>query len=293
MADYHLHLHPHHPAPPGAPLPGVYPDGYIEAYVEAAAARGVTELGFTEHLYRCVEAGPVLGDFWEREPDPRLAAHAAAFVHVERTLSLDGYAAAVLGAKERELPVLLGLEVDYFPESIEAVVALLDRYPFDFLIGSIHWIGGWGVDHDEVADEFDRRGVATAYEQYFALEAQLAGSGAVDALAHADVVKKFGHRLPSPPLDLYEGVVKEAAASGTAVEVSSAGLWKPAREVYPAPEFLAAFQAAGVPITLASDGHAPAEAGRGHVEVVAAARAAGYTHRVRFDRRAATQVPLP
>ncbi len=292
MGDYHLHLHPHEPAPAGAPPPGVYPDGYIEAYVEAAAARGVTELGFTEHLYRCVEAAGALGPFWEREPDPRLAAQARDFVESERNLSLDAYVAAVLAARDRGLPVLLGLEVDYFPETIDAVAELLARYPFDFLIGSVHWVGGWSVDHHDVVDEFDQRGVDQAYRDYFDLEARLAGSGAVDVLAHADVVKKFGHRPAAPPRDLYEAVAKEAAASGTAVEVSSAGLWKPVGEIYPAPEFLRAFREAGVGITLASDGHAPDEAGRGHDEAVAAARAAGYTQRLRFRERRAEPVPL-
>ncbi len=72
MSDYHLHLHPHEPTPHGPP-PGEYPVSYLERYVEAAAARGVTELAFTEHLGRCVESAGLLGPFWELEDDPRLA----------------------------------------------------------------------------------------------------------------------------------------------------------------------------------------------------------------------------
>ncbi len=293
MGDYHIHLHPHEPAPADAPPPGVYPPGHIEAYVAAAADRGVTELGFTEHLYRCVEAAGVLGRFWEREPSPALARQAAEFVAADRNLSLDGYVDAILAAKDRGLPVRLGLEVDFFPETIEAVSTLLARYPFDFLIGSVHWVGGWSIDHHDVVAEFDRRGVDRAYADYFEMETRLAASGAVDVLAHADVVKKFGHRPAAPPIDLYEAVAKEAAASGTAVEVSTAGLHKPVAEMYPAPAFLQAFHDAGVPITLASDAHVPAEAGRDHQAAVAAARAAGYTHRLSFRERRAEQVPLP
>lgn len=292
MGDYHLHLHPHDPSPDQWPPPGEYPDGLIELYVEAAARRGVTELGFTEHLFRCVEAAGALGPFWEKEPNPRLAAQAEEFITHDRVLSLDRYVAEILAAKERGLPVLLGLEVDFFPDTIEAVLRLLDPYPFDFLIGSVHWVGGWSIDHGDVADEFEARGVERAYADYFEWETALAASGTVDVLAHADVVKKFGHRLATPPLDLYEGVAKAAAASNTAVEVSSAGLYRVVGEVYPAPEFLAAFFDAGVPITLASDAHAPDNAGRGHDEVVAAAKAAGYTHRLRFEQRSASTVWL-
>ena len=84
------------------------------------------------------------------------------------------------------------------------------------------------------------------------------------------------------PVDLYRAVVEAASGSGTAVEVSSQGLRKPVDEVYPAPSFLEMFNRAGVPITLASDGHAPDEAAWGHDEVVAAARRAGYTRSLRF-----------
>lgn len=292
MGDYHLHLHPHDPSPDQWPPPGEYPDGLIEMYVEAAARRGVSELGFTEHLFRCVEAADALGPFWEKEPNPRLAAQAEEFVTQDRVLSLDRYVDEVLAAKNRGLPVLLGLEVDFFPDTIDVVLQLLNSYPFDFLIGSVHWVGGWTIDHGDVVDEFEARGVEQAYADYFEWETALAASGTVDVLAHADVVKKRGHRLATPPLDLYEGVAMAAAASNTAVEVSSAGLYKAVGEMYPAPEFLAAFYDAGVPITLASDAHASEDAGRGHNEVVAAARTAGYTHRLRFEQRSATSVPL-
>ena len=292
MGDYHVHLHPHLPAPPGSPPPGEYPDGHIESYVAAAAGRGVDEVGFTEHLFRCREAAPVLGPFWELAPSPELADQAEHFFESEGNLSLEGYVGAVVAAKERGLPVLLGLEVDFFPHTIDAVLDLLDGYPWDFLIGSVHWVGGWSIDHHECVDEFDRRGVRRAYEDYFDWEAALAESGAVDALAHVDVVKKHGHRPDEPPVDLWERVVKGAAASGTAVEVSSAGLYAPAAEVYPAPRFLSMFAEAGVPITLASDAHVPEDAARGRQHVLEAAWQAGYRERLRFSERVATAVPL-
>ena len=292
MSDSHLHLHPHEPWE-GSPPPGEYPDGHIEAYVETAAARGVHHLGFTEHLYRCVESADVLGEFWAQEPDERLAGHTASFVEADRTLSLATYVDAVIAAKDRGLPVALGLEVDFFPESIEAVLELIEPYPWDFLVGSVHWIGGWSVDSSEVAWEYERRGVDRAWEEYFALEALLARSGAVDVLAHVDLPKKYGYRPTTERLDLYRPVVDGAAATCSAVEISSQGLRNPAAEVYPSPTLLGMFAAAGVPVTLASDGHRPEDAAHGVSEVVAAARVAGYRTHLRFDRRRRAEVPLP
>jgi histidinol-phosphatase (PHP family) len=293
MGDYHVHLHDHGPYRGVGPPLGEYPPGHIEAYVERAAQRGLQEVGFTEHLYRCVESERVLGRFWEYEPRADLAEQTAAFIAEDRTLSLDAYVEAVVDAQDRGLPVKLGLEVDFMPESIDAVIDLLDPYPWDFLIGSIHWVGGWSVDHAGAAYEYQRRGVRRAYEDYFALEAQLAASGTVDVLAHTDVVKVHGDVLDAPPRDLYQAVVDAAAGSGTAVEVSSSGLHKPVAEIYPAPPMLDMFHTAGVEITLASDAHVPADCGRDFEVLVDLAREAGYTHHLVFDQRVATTVPLP
>ncbi len=292
MGDYHVHLHPHGPYRGVGPKPGTYPAGHLEAYVAAAIAQGAREVGFTEHLYRCVESEPVLGAFWETEERPDLAAQAEAFVREDRVLSLEGYVAAVVAAKERGLPVLLGLEVDFFPDTIDAVLDLVAPYPWDFLVGSVHWVGGWSIDHEDVAYEFERRGVRRAYEEYFALETALAASGAVDVLAHVDVVKKHGRRLAVPPEDLYAPVVAAAARTGTAVEVSTAGLHQPAREIYPHATFLRMFHEAGVPVTLASDAHLPEHCARDRDRAVALARSVGYTERLRFRRREARPVPL-
>jgi histidinol-phosphatase (PHP family) len=291
MSDYHVHLHPHEPAE-GGPPPGTYPHGHIEAFVEHAAARGVTEIGFTEHLYRCREAAPALGRFWEYERRLDLAEHTRFFVEADQTLSLDTYVETVLEGKDAGLPVKLGLEIDFFPDTFAAVLELIDPYPWDYLIGSVHWVGGWAIDSRDQIHEFERRGVEQAWRDYFALEAELAATGGIDVLAHVDVCKKYGFRPESEPLDAYAEVVNAAAANGLAVEVSSQGLRNPAAEVYPSPAMLAMFHDAGVPITLASDAHWPHEAGHGTDEVRAAARKAGYGSYLRFEQRNRIEVPL-
>lgn len=291
MSDYHLHLHPHLPTDSGPPQ-GEYPPGHIEAYVEAAAAHGVTELGFTEHLYRCVESEPVLGEFWLDEPSEECAAHTIEFVREDRTLSLDDYVEAVVDAKDRGLPVKLGLEVDFFPETIGPVMELLEPYPWDYLIGSVHWIGGWWFDRCHAKDEWERRGYRKVYEQFFELEAALAESDTVDVLAHIDRVKYLGHRLPEEPLDLYDALVTAAASTGVAIEVSSAGLRHPVNEIYPAPKLLARVHDAGLDITFASDGHGPKWAAWEFEELARIALDAGFSHTARFHARRRRLEPI-
>jgi histidinol-phosphatase (PHP family) len=292
LSDYHLHLHAHGPYRGIGPPPGIYPEGHIESYVEKAVERGSDEVCFTEHLYRCVEAGPVLGRFWEAEPRRQLAEQTERFIAEDLTLSLAGYVDAVLAAKSRGLPVLLGLEVDFFPETIDAVLELIAPYPWDLLIGSIHWIGGWSLDHPEVVEEYITRGVDVAYQEYFALEAELAASGTVDVLAHADLIKVFGHRPDGGMDHLYTPVVEAAARSGTAVEVNTSGLRNLTGEIYPSQRFLELFHRAGVGITLASDAHSPADVCSGFEEGRALARQVGYSKRLAFSERVGRSIPL-
>ena len=131
-----------------------------------------------------------------------------------------------------------------------------------------------------------------AYEDYFRIESQLASSDLFDVLDHADVVKKQGVRLPAPPLDMYEELAVAAARGGTAVEVSTAGLHQPAAELYPAQPLLERFFNHGVPITLASDAHVPEHCGRDRSVALEAAKAAGYTQRIAFDKRVGRLVEL-
>ena len=292
MGDYHVHLHPHGPYEGVGPPPGQYPIDHIEAYVESAASNGAQEIAFTEHLYRCVEAKDLLGRWWKSDPRKDLASYTKAYVRSERVLSLERYVQAVVDAKDRGLPVLLGLEVDYFPERAEETAEFLEMYPFDVLIASTHWIGAWGVDLAEQSHEFEERGVRKAYEDYFRIETQLAASGLFDVLAHADVVKKQGAFLDEVPHDLHEELAVAAARGGTAVEVSTAGLYQPAKEMYPAKPLLERFHNHSVPITLASDAHYPQDCGRDRGRALELARSVGYTQRIEFRRRTGRLVPL-
>ena len=292
MSDYHVHIHPHGPYTGEGPPPDEYPVDHIEAYVEAANANGAQEVGFTEHLYRCIEAEQVLGHWWESDPHQDLRDYVSAIMPVERVLSLERYVEAVLDAKDRGLPVKLGLEVDFFPETVDAVLELLKPYPFDFLIAAPHWIGAWNLSDGQQKYELERRGHRQGYEDYFRLQSELASSGHFDVIAHADVIKKFGVHLDSPPMDLYEDLATAAAKGGTAVEVSTAGLHHLVGEMYPSELLLQRFFHHGVPITLASDAHRPQHCGRDLSKAVDFARSVGYTERIEFTTRVGTMVPL-
>lgn len=291
MGDYHTHLHPHGPYLGHGPEPGQFPIDHIEKYVETALSKGVEEVCFTEHLYRCVESTSILGNFWEG-PNPEMTRFSAEFVATDRTMSIEPYVAAVTTAKDRGLPVLLGFEVDYFPGTTDAVADLLEPYPWDVLIGAPHWLGQWLFDDPDFSSEFCERGVRSVYEDYFAMVVDLLESDVVDVLAHADRIKKLGVLLEERPVDLYQSVVAAAVNSNTAVELNTSGLADPVGEIYPAPTLLQMLHDSEVPITLASDAHRPSQVGRDFDKAIALARSVGYEERLEFRGRLGRRVPL-
>ncbi len=135
---------------------------------------------------------------------------------------LDPYIDAVVGARDRGLPVKLGLEVDYVPGREDETRELLAPYPWDYLLGSVHFIDGLGVDGEPRL--LDAVGVEEAWQRYFETLAAAARSGLFDSLSHPDLVKIFGVRAQS--FD-YGEVADAIAESGVAIEVSTAGLRKP------------------------------------------------------------------
>ena len=251
MLDYHLHLWPHGERDRAPTL------GQLAAYCERATAAGVREIALTEHLFRFAQADALLRDFWAREPDPALAASMAAYWDDHAHADLDAYVACVLEAKAAGLPVVLGLEVDYYEGRMDDVAALLAGYPFDVLLGSVHWTGTWRFDDlgDDVSmAQWTTRPVEAAWDAYVRALEELAASGTCDVLAHPDLIKVTGRR-PAAPEEFWDRIAEAAGASGMAAEVSSAGWRKPVGEAYPAPALLTRLAARGVAFTTASDAH--------------------------------------
>lgn len=250
MLDYHLHLWPHGQQDTPLAL------DQLAAYCERAAAAGVVEVAVTEHLFRFVQAAALVGGFWEGAPAALGRSMVGYWEHHARA-DLDRYVETVLEAKRAGLPVVLGLEVDYYPGRMGAVGDLLAGYPFDVLLGSVHWLGTWRFDDldDPVSmAEWPARRVDDVWRAYTEAMEELAASGACDVLAHPDLVKVAGHR-PDSPREWWDRIADAAARHHLAAEVSSAGWRKPVGEQYPAEPLLARLAARGVPLTTASDAH--------------------------------------
>lgn len=252
MLDYHLHLWPHSDRQTPLALE------QVAAYCERAQAAGVTEIALTEHLFRFTQAKELLGGFWEDEATPRaLADSMARYWDFHARADLDAYVACAQEAKAAGLPVVVGLEVDHYRGRMDQVAGLLAGYPFDVLLGSVHWLGAWRFDDlgDPVSmDQWTVRQVDRCWEEYTEAIEELAQSATCDVLAHPDLIKVTG-QVPPAPEEWWDRLAEAAARSGMAAEVSSAGWVKPVGEQYPAAPLLERLVAHGVPLTTASDAH--------------------------------------
>lgn len=260
----------------------------IEQYVRAADARGVDEIGISDHCHRFVEFTPLFQPIYA---GPRGNDGAVSWLKDNLYEPLDRYVEALVRAQQRGWPVKIGLEVDWLPGAEETIRTILAPYPWDYVLGSIHFLGDWPIDvsADYGWPEMD---VDQVYADYFTALRAAAESGIYDVLAHPDLVKKFGHRSEHAALH-YEQTVEAVAESGVALEISTAGLRYPVGELYPAKSLLELAAARGVPITFGSDAHDPDTIGQDLSLAVAAAHEAGFTHFATYTKRQRNTVPLP
>ncbi|MDB4894805.1 MAG: histidinol phosphatase [Firmicutes bacterium] len=251
--------------------------GTMEAYVEAAIAAGLSEIGFSDHI-------PM---YWlpEAKRDPGIAM---------RMSELEEYVADVIRLRERyrEIPIRLGLEADFIPGREAELSRLLEPYPWDYVIGSVHFIGEWDFDNPAKTNRYAEWDISELYAKFFTLETMAAKSGLFDIMAHIDLIKKFGHK-PSHDLGrVYADVAAQIAGAGVAIELSTAGRRKPVGEVYPNPLLLKECCDRGVPLIISSDAHSPQEVAWGFAEARALALATGYTQVCRFEGRKRIMQPL-
>lgn len=256
VCDYHIHT----------PLCG-HAVGQPDEYTAKAIEVGLEEIGFSDHA-------PLL-----THDAPDLTMHMG---------QLSEYHKMIEDARERcrdKLVVKVGIEADFIPGYEEQTKALLEKYPYDYVIGSIHFIKEWGFDNPAEKQDWQYKDVDQVYHDYYDLLQQSAECGLFDILGHVDLVKKFGHRPQENLKEEIETTAEVLKEVGVVVEINTAGLRKPVKEIYPALNVLKIYNKFGVPITFGSDAHEPLEVGFAYPKAVELAKAAGYKEYVTFKQR--------
>ena len=288
MIDYHLHLWPHSKSSVWFDL------DQIATYCDEAAIHGVTELALTEHAHRFVDVMSTVGPFWERFGHEPTSPIMAEYFNFHAKNSLEEYVNLAQAAKDQGLPVKIGLEVDYYRGQMDEVSALLAQYPFDVLIGSVHWLGTWqfdDIDNEVQMHEWSVRDVARCWADYAEALEELAASNSVDVLAHPDLIKVAGFFSPNPA-EHWDRMAGAAASADVSIECSSAGWVKPVGEQYPAEGFLDRLVAGGLTFTTASDAHRLERVGERAGDLADLLEARGVTELATYTNRQRQLVPL-
>jgi len=253
--------------------------GEPHEYVEHAIAAGLSEFGIADHC-------PIPAGYDTR--------------HRMDIAQMPEYRAAYESLAEKysdKIKLRYGIEADYVPGKMDELAKFLRENKFDYVLGSIHFIGDFAFDDPECLAEWKRKGRPDmVWTRYSELMADLVETGLFDILSHFDLPKKFGFY----PADMKSflgrigDVLDLAARRGMAIEINSSGLRKTVREIYPSPAILKIAREKGLPITLGSDAHSPDEVAANYREAVELALSAGYREITCYSaRKISRTVPLP
>ena len=189
-----------------------------------------------------------------------------------------------------KINVLFGVECDYFSDLENEIGKTLKKHPFDYITGSVHFLGDW--NYDSSPSGYENYTVDYVYEWYFGELQKAAKSGLFDIMAHPDLIKKFKYWPEKPPISLFRETAKIFAEAGVAFEVNTSGIDRPCGEFFPGTEFLSELFMANVPVTLGSDSHKKEQIGRYFDEAKALLKNIGYKSLVGFKQRRAFSHPI-
>lgn len=237
-------------------------EGEVEEYARAAEAAGITTLAFTEHF-------PLTPAF---DPDKYLS------VTPE---NLPRYLEAVEQARRDHpaLEIITGCEMDYLGPDEDRTITEADLAPFSLVLGSVHFVDAWPFDDPAQRDRWNEPGAVDAiWARYGALWCAAASDPAqpFDVMAHPDLAKKFAFYPYFELAPYFERMAEAARAGERMIEVNTSGSYYACEEMFPAPTLLAAFCRAGVPCTVGTDAHTPANVARDIERAYALMYEAGY-----------------
>jgi len=247
----------------------------MRAMCQSAIAGGIPEIGFSEH-YDLHPSEPYRDQF-----DPE-----AWWAELQRCR------AEFAG----QLTIRAGIEIGephLFPAETQT---MLNRLPFDYALGSLHFVRGnnmFDIGYFRTHDALE------AYQAFFTELEELTRLGGFDILSHFDVPIRtafavYGLYSSLDFEELIRPVLQNCIDQGIALDLNTSALRSRVNVMTPNLEILRWYvELGGERVTLGSDAHKPVDVGSNLDVAVAIARAAGIQYLTHFEQRQATLVPLP
>jgi histidinol-phosphatase (PHP family) len=261
MIDLHIHSAISHDA-----------SSSIRDYCLKAREIGFKEIGFSEHL-DLVKA------------DPHFMRH-----------DYEQYLAEVKAAREEfpGLAVRMGVEITFLPSIQKDIADWLEPREYDFALAAVHLTedGACTVSEEEPCREyFSRKPAEECYREFFDLTLASVRSGLFDALAHLDIINRYGlAHFPDwewrphygAVRRIFEGMIKR----NMALEINTSGLRQSPCRTYPEAGLVKLFrELGGRAVTIGSDAHSAEQLGSGVAQAIAMAKELGFNRVVSFERR--------
>ncbi|WP_139996437.1 histidinol-phosphatase [Paenibacillus paridis] len=265
-------LHTHH-------LRCGHADGNIEDYILAGLDAGLQVIGISDHSPYFYHE--------EDQPSPGIAMARSDFAN---------YVNEVLRLKEKyegKIEVLLGMESDFFPEYLDSYRKAYDGVPFDYLIGSVHQVGGVSIFNRNRWKGLDEAQHVSVKQSYYELIKQSARSGMFEILGHIDAMKGYYPSFSDIPADSdIDDALKVIAENGVAIEINTSGSTKYVGGWYPSDAILERALFFGVNVTFGSDAHLPSRVGDDWDRVQQRLKEIGFKQWVFYRKRQPVVVSL-
>lgn len=279
--DYHMHFEY-----------GDYDVEWVKGFFESAKENGLNEIGISEHTHTFPEFESLyyddlilddsfVGSFQKKWLKRNKFKH-----------TIDDYFAFVRELQSLGYPVKIGIEVCNFRDQ-KKVKEILDRYEFDYIIGSVHFLRGWAYDSGEIKAEWENHSLRDIYEWYTEEIEHLASSGLYDILGHPFNIRLFKHIPDFDAKPYLTRACKALKDAGMVVDVNTGTFYRyPIAEISPYPDFMEIAAEYGIPVITTSDAHHPKDCGKYNAEAVEYIKKFGYSSIVKFDKRAREDVAV-
>ncbi len=249
MIDYHIH-----------PSYSIDAKGTLDEFCEAALNRRLQAIAFTTHL----DTDPKGDDFYVIidgiKKDIRQGEWLEHYEHSIRVIG-DKY-------NEKGLRVLLGVEVDIYPEVLENLPEQFFNTDFDLVIGSVHLIDHLAISIREHADViFKKHTLEEMGELYYSKLIDATSMSFVNVLGHIDIYRRFGEDIYGGEVnDLWREYIDELGRkmikNNVGFEINTSSWRKGQNEPMPSKKIIKALIDRGIKtITIGSDAHCPRDVG--------------------------------
>lgn len=181
-----------------------------------------------------------------------------------------------------KMEILFGYEVDFLQGYMNDTIL---KSKCDFLVGSVHFLNGWGFDNPEFIGEYKNKNIDQIWQDYFLSIEDLASSGKFDIVGHIDLIKVFNFKAKKDVRLIAKNALKAIKKANLIIEINTAGYEKPILEQYPSDEILELVAQMNIPITFSSDAHSVEQVGKNMEKAIQKARDFGFNKAVIFKNR--------